>query len=251
VPPPRPTGIRQRLAFDLETTGVDPFRDLPVSYALVLDEAGTSERSSGPVVDAGLVDPGIPIPPESTAVHHITDDMVAGAADLGSAVEHVASALVGAWESGGAVVGMNVSYDLTLLDTALARLGLDRLGVRSPGLGPVYDVLVIDRACDRYRKGKRRLGDLCRHYGVPLGEDEAHDATVDCMATLAVLDAMLDRYPEVDALAADAVSERMGAWYRTWLGGFSDHLMRNGGRPVDDGRFDWPIHRPPGDPAAG
>ena len=251
VPLRRATGFRQRLAFDLETTGVDPFRDLPVSYALVLDGAGSTEGSSGPAVDAGLIDPGVPIPPESTTVHHITDAMVAGATDLGSAVEHVAAALVGVWATGGAVVGMNVSYDLTLLDTALSRLGLDPLGVRSPGLGPVYDVLVIDRTFDRYRKGKRRLGDLCRHYGVTLHEDDAHDATVDCMATLAVLDAMLDRYPEVDELAADVVSDRMGAWYRTWLGGFSDHMMRNGGQPIDDGQFDWPIHRPPADPAAG
>lgn len=244
VPPPRPAGAAQRVAFDLETTGIDPFRDVPVSYALVVHEAGADASRNGPTVDAGLIDPGVPIPAESTEIHHISDDMVAGAPDLRTATEHVASALVGTWATGGAVVGMNVSYDLTLLDSVLGRLGLDRLEDRAPGLGPVYDVLVIDRTFDRYRKGKRRLVDLCRHYGVDLDEDAAHDAAVDCVATLALLDAMLERYPELAALAADAVSDRMRAWYRTWLGSFSDHRMRNGDEPIDDGQFDWPIHRP-------
>ncbi len=247
VPPPRPAGVRQRVAFDLETTGVDPFRDVPVSYALVAHPGDADVGRSATTVDAGLIDPGVPIPAGSTEIHHITDDMVAGAPDLRTAAEHVASALVGAWATGGAVVGMNVSYDLTLLDSVLGRVGLDRLEDRSPGLGPVYDVLVIDRTFDRYRKGKRRLVDLCRHYGVDLDADAAHDAAVDCVATLAVLDAMLERYSELAALSADAVSDRMGAWYRTWLGSLSDHRMRNGDEPIDDGQFDWPIHRPAGD----
>ena len=244
VPPPRPAGTGQRVAFDLETTGIDPFRDVPVSYALVVHGAGAGTGRNGPTVDAGLIDPGVPIPAESTEIHHISDDMVVGAPDLRTATEHVASVLVGTWGAGGAVVGMNVSYDLTLLDSVLGRLGLDTLEDRAPGLGPVYDVLVIDRTFDRFRKGKRRLVDLCRHYGVDLDEDAAHDAAVDCVATLDLLDAMLERYPELAALAADAVSDRMRAWYRTWLGSFSDHRRRNGYEPIDDGQFDWPIHRP-------
>ena len=45
---------------------------------------------------------------------------------------------------------------------------------------PVIDPLVIDKAVDRYRKGKRTLEAAAAFYGVPL--DDAHDAGADAIA---------------------------------------------------------------------
>ncbi len=239
-----PATAASLLAFDLETTGVDPFTDLPVSYALVLQHPGSEGTGPDVSVDSGLIDPGVPIPPASSEVHHITDAMVVGAPGLRESAEAIASKLVEAWAAGTAIVGMNVSYDLTMLEAVLARLDLPTLQQRCPGLGPVYDVLVLDRTFDRFRKGKRKLTDLCRVYGVDLDDDAAHDAAVDCIATLAVLDQMVERYPEVAALQGDQVSPRMGEWYRAWLGNFNDFRMRNGDESIADGQFEWPIHRP-------
>ena len=239
-----PASVTSLLAFDLETTGVDPFSDLPVSYALVLQGPGPGGGGPGVSVDSGLIDPGVPIPPASSEVHHITDAMVVGAPGLRESAEAIASKLVEAWTDGTAIVGMNVSYDLTMLEAVLARLDLPTLQQRCPSLGPVYDVLVLDRTFDRFRKGKRKLTDLCRVYGVDLDDDAAHDAAVDCIATLAVLDQMVERYPEVAALQGDQVSLRMGEWYRAWLGNFNDFRMRNGDESIADGQFEWPIHRP-------
>ncbi len=59
------------LGFDLETTGINPFEDRPVSFALVSYRNG--ERVS---VTHRLRQPGIAIPPEAMAIHHITDEMV-------------------------------------------------------------------------------------------------------------------------------------------------------------------------------
>jgi len=60
------------IGIDLETTGFDPKKDRIVSVgACALDSAG---REIGSMTM--LCNPGIPIPPEATAVHGITDEMV-------------------------------------------------------------------------------------------------------------------------------------------------------------------------------
>ena len=60
---------------DVETTGLDPKVDRVVELAV----ASVDPTSSAVVpIYEGFVDPGIPIPAEASAVHHITDDMVSG-----------------------------------------------------------------------------------------------------------------------------------------------------------------------------
>ena len=58
---------------DLETTGLDPEKDRIVEFAVV-----TIEVIRCTLVNrvSCLTDPGIPIPPEASAIHHITDGMV-------------------------------------------------------------------------------------------------------------------------------------------------------------------------------
>ena len=62
-----PTG--EVLGLDFETTGIDRFNDVPVSYALVSVVEGVVVRSW-----SGLIDPGRDIPPEATAVHGISTE---------------------------------------------------------------------------------------------------------------------------------------------------------------------------------
>ncbi len=57
------------LGLDFETTGVDRFTDVPVSYALVSVLDGVAVRSW-----SGLIDPGREIPSDATAVHGITTE---------------------------------------------------------------------------------------------------------------------------------------------------------------------------------
>ena len=68
---------------DVETTGIDPAVDRVVECALVeLDQDRNLEPSTIQEEDCldweALFNPGIPIPPEASAVHHITDEDVKG-----------------------------------------------------------------------------------------------------------------------------------------------------------------------------
>jgi len=61
------------LCLDCETTGLDPKEDRIIEIALVrFNFDGSLE------VFETLIDPQMPIPESSTAIHHITDDMVKG-----------------------------------------------------------------------------------------------------------------------------------------------------------------------------
>ncbi len=65
------------VAFDLETTGTNPREDMIVEVGAVLFDGEQAIKGYGV-----LVDPGIPIPPDASAVNGITDDMVRGKAKI-------------------------------------------------------------------------------------------------------------------------------------------------------------------------
>lgn len=65
---------------DTETTGTNQSRDKIIELGIVFVEVcpATGKAYRVTRVFDELEDPGMPIPPESTRVHHITDEMVAG-----------------------------------------------------------------------------------------------------------------------------------------------------------------------------
>jgi DNA polymerase-3 subunit epsilon len=117
-----PTRADARLAdlsyvvFDLETTGLGPGRgDEVVSIGAVRVRGG---RVIPEDYFFSLVDPGRPIPPASTRIHGITDEMVAGQPRLEAVlprfVEFVAESVPAAHVA---------SFDLAFLNPRLARMG--------------------------------------------------------------------------------------------------------------------------------
>lgn len=234
MPPGTHWDDQDLLGFDLETTGVDRFTDVPVSYAFVAVRGGRVVGS-----DAALVDPGCEVPTGAATVHGITTERARREGiPLGIAVRHIADVVLDASLKGVPVVGMKLDYDLTLLDSCCRRetgRGLADGGFR----GPVIDALVIDRHLDRYRRGKRTLGDLCSHYGVVI--DRAHDASADAKAAIDVVRTMCKWYPELRALLPAELHVAEEGWHRAWVVSFAEWLRRKGLSPIGDEDAPWPI----------
>lgn len=226
------------LGFDLETTGVDRFTDVPVSFALVRVEAGVVVRR-----DSHLVDPGRPIPPGATAVHGITTERArTEGMPMATAVERIAAALVAASVEGVPIVGMKLDFDLTILDTRCREVdgrGLEERGFASP----VLDALVLDRHFDRFRKGRRTLSDLCAHYDVRIVN--AHDAAADAEATLGVLAAMCQRFPELCGADPAVLHRAQSVWHRQWATSYDRWRRDQGMPPLHPLDYHWPMALPP------
>jgi DNA polymerase-3 subunit epsilon len=170
------------MAFDIETTGIDPEADRIVTAAVsFVGNSLPAEHLSW------LVDPGVDIPAGATAVHGITTEHAQAEGRIPSeAVEEIITALATRLQEGVPIVAFNARFDLTILDREAHRHGLrpllDRVG--GPEGMLVVDPYVLDKHFDRFRRGKRTLGATCEHYRVTL--DEAHAANADALAAARV-----------------------------------------------------------------
>jgi DNA polymerase III subunit epsilon len=196
------------------------------------------QAGSTPDARTWIVDPGVEIPDEAAAVHGITTEMARrdGLAPA-EVLPLVADALVDAWRAGSPTIAMNACYDLTVIDAELTRHGLEGLDERrgdTPML--IVDPLVIDRHLDRYRKGKKRLEDLCRVYRVSL--EDAHTADADALAAARVTWRLAQQFPDqLGDLVALQASQL--AWHLEWAEHFEAFLRENGEVDAVIER-DWP-----------
>lgn len=222
------------LGLDFETTGVDRFNDVPVSYALVLVSEGIVVRSW-----SGLIDPGREIPDDAAAVHGITSARArTEGMPLAEAAGLVTDAVVTAGRRGVPLVGMRLDYDLTILDGLASRFfgrGLAQRGWR----GPVLDAGVIDRHFDPEREGRRTLSDLCVHYGIELARP--HDATADTVAAIEVLFAMALRHHELWAGDLGRLHVDQAAWHRAWTQRYDEWRVSQGMGAMDPRDHEWPV----------
>lgn len=218
------------LAFDTETTGPDPETARIVSATCVEVGADGVVRR-----ETWLVNPGCPIPPEATAIHGITDAMAGGGIPHSTACVEIANALLGAWARGLPVVAMCATYDLTVLQQGLTPL--DRWLPDS--IPPVLDPLVIDRACDPYRKGSRKLVDLAKHYGVRL--DGAHSSDGDALGAARVVWRQSRVYHHLADHSPAEMQEFQRNAHAVWAANFEAYLRKQGKLEIIS--TDWPIRR--------
>lgn len=217
------------VGLDFETTGVDPLSDLPVQVAVVWHGA------DGPLRHAVfLVDPGREIPGEAVAIHGITTERARReGCSLQETAERVHRELSVACSEAVPVVAMNASFDVTIAACLFRHAGLRPL--EWPRL---IDPLVIDRHVDRYRKGKRRLENLCRHYCVSL--ERPHDAGTDANAAVGLARQIGRRWPEAGSLEAEELTRRQADWHVSWASDFHAWCLREGRRGLDAAEYGWP-----------
>ena len=201
-----PIPLDRPVAFlDLETTGLATSSDRIVELAVV-------QLSPEGDVREGVrrFNPGIPIPPDATAIHGITDADVADAPPFSARARSLADLLDPC-----DLAGFNLRrFDLPMLVAEFKRAGVSF----HPTRRRLIDVQTIF-----HREEPRNLSAAAKFY---LGRehDEAHTALGDTRTTAAVFSAQLRRYAhlprELDALHAycDEVAP-----YRTeldrWFGG--------------------------------
>lgn len=164
--------MNQIAVFDTETTGLDLKESRIITAALHIINA------DGQVLPNGkdwFINPGVPIPEASSAVHGFYDKDVLNAQDPAEAVTEIVAAIQELFEKGIPVLAYNASYDFTILHYEALRHGITPVK-----FGVVIDPLVIDKSVDKYRKGKRTLVSVAERYNVPLLN--AHTAADDAIA---------------------------------------------------------------------
>lgn len=220
-----------RLAvFDTETTGLSTRDDrIVTAFVGVLGPEGRLLESH-----SWLADPGVIIPPRATEVHGIsTQKAQQEGRPAKDVVAEVVEILHQILRSGTPLVVYNASYDLTLTNSEARRYGLSPL--ENPR--PIVDPLVIDRALDTYRKGKRTLDQVSSHYGII--NEAAHNARGDAVTAGLVARAMIQRFPDETA-DLDLLHDRQVDWAYTWAESFRRYLESQG-RPATGLGGRWPL----------
>lgn len=233
----------RKVGFDTETTGPNPEEARIVTAALVVRGGGRPDQTF-----TFLVDPGVPIPDEATAVHGITTEQAkTQGADPKVALEEIASKLAAALNYGMPIVAFNLSFDWTVLDRDLRRNGLapmdERLTVKWPAL---VDPHVIDKHIDRYRKGSgmRKLQPTASVYGITI--TDWHTAEADAVAALLIAEAQFERHTWLGLLGTAGLYGAQQAWRAEQQAGLQEWFRtkatpEQGGDPdkVIDGS--WPL----------
>lgn len=229
--PEAPAWSRVVGVFDLETTGIDVTTDrIVTAHVGLLGTGGVIHRAGD-----WLADPGVEIPEGATAVHGITTaharEHGRPAADV---VAEVVQALEQLFDAGIPVVAYNAPYDFSLLKYEALRHGVSPIADPSP----VIDPLVIDKAFDRYRRGKRTLEVVAAHYAVAL--DGAHDASADAIAAGRVAQAIAARFP-VPPTVHELHTRQIG-WARAQAASLTEYFISVGRLDPDDTvDGSWPI----------
>jgi DNA polymerase-3 subunit epsilon len=229
---------RPLAVLDLETTGKDPKTDHIVEISVrVLHPDGRE------VHRVRRLNPGVPIPPEATAVHGITDADVAAEPRFAQVAAGLLKLLDGCDLAG---------YNLEKFDLRLLYAEFRRAGRTLPLDGrAVVDVMRLFHLCE-----PRDLSAAVKHF---LRRDHvhAHSAEADTQATAEVLDAMLVRYPDLPRTVAELQQllkspntvDSSGAFIRV-NGEVRCTLPKHRGRPLDfvaatDPRYlEWMLAEP-------
>jgi DNA polymerase-3 subunit epsilon len=171
--------LKKPLAFiDLETTGINPGTDRIVEIAIVkilIDGTRSIKRK--------LINPEMPIPKGASDIHGITDEMVKDAPVFKMVAQELKQMMDGC-----DLAGYNSNrFDIPLLMEEFLRAQVD-FDMKSRKLLDVQNIF--------HKMEPRTLSAAYKFY-CNKNLDGAHGAEVDAAATYEILEAQLERYPEL------------------------------------------------------
>lgn len=148
------------VAFDTETTGIDLSGNRIIEVACVRFVNFTPTS-----VFTTLINPGMAIPPESTAVHHITDSMVLDAPKFYEIIPSLEAFIEDA-----TLVAHNAPFDVRFLYAD---------GLSSIADKKVFDTLTVSRKLCKDQPN-HKLETCCNAHNISIGN--AHRSAADAMA---------------------------------------------------------------------
>jgi len=165
--------------FDLETTGIEVAKDRIVEISIYKVYPNGNKESK-----TWLVNPTIPIPAATTAVHGITDEKVANEPTFNELATQIYNMI-----KDSDLAGFNSDrFDIPLLAEELLRAGVD------------FDMknrVSVDVQTIFHKKEERTLSAAYKFYCNESLEN-AHSAEADTMATYEILKAQLEKYNDLD-----------------------------------------------------
>lgn len=226
----------RRLGWDTETTSANPLEARIITAAIVVRGGGLEDRTFSYVIN-----PGVPIPPETTEIHGLDDQAVQErGADPKKALDEIAGQLAAALNYLMPVAAFNQSYDWTVLNCDLERHGLPSMYQRIDGEPySLLDPHVIERQCTpRVRgKGARKLKPTCERYGVSL--EDWHTAEADALAALKLTDALFSYFPHLEGMGPRQLFAAQKAWRAEQQAGLQEFLRQENPRAVC--APEWPL----------
>lgn len=165
--------------FDLETTGIDVAKDRIVEISVLKVFPNGNKESK-----TWLVNPTIPIPAQSTAIHGITDEKVANEPTFAELAPHIYNMI-----KDSDLAGFNSDrFDIPLLAEEMLRAEVD------------FDMknrVSVDVQTIFHKKEERTLSAAYKFYCNESLEN-AHSAEADTNATYEILKAQLERYEDLE-----------------------------------------------------
>ena len=165
--------------FDLETTGINITRDRIVEISLLKVHPNGKEESK-----TRRINPEMPIPPESTAIHGITVEDVKDCPTFKQVAKSLAEMLEGC-----DMAGFNSSrFDVPMITEEFLRAGVDF----DTSKRKFVDVQII------FHKKEQRTLEAAYAFYCDKQLENAHSAEADVIATYEVLKSQLDKYNDLE-----------------------------------------------------
>jgi DNA polymerase-3 subunit epsilon len=174
-----PLSLSRPICFiDLETTGINVSTDRIVEIAIVkISVDGTKQ------VKRRLVNPEIAIPKDSSDVHGITDEMVKDAPTFKALANEIKQFI-----EGSDIGGYNSNrFDVPMLNEEFLRAGIS-VDIENRKLLDVQKV---------FHKMEQRTLSAAYQFYCHKNLEDAHTAEADATATWEVLEAQIEKYPQI------------------------------------------------------
>lgn len=170
------------ICLDCETTGLDVNNDEIIEIAIV---KFTFEKTLGSL--HYLINPKRPIPPESSAIHHISDEMVKGKPFIENILDEAVN-LIGKYP----IMGHNVGFDIQMIESALRRHNHSK----SLTSNPVIDTLRLARLYGESPKNSLEV--LREHFNI--AEEGAHRAMNDVIVNIKVFEKLASTFKTTEEM---------------------------------------------------